>query len=462
MKKGIRFVSVLLTMLLVLGTLTACGKTTDEPSSPGEAAGDSNTDEAAPSDSGASGDVVELNIVDSFLEDLTEPDVIALNIAIENFETAHPEIKLIRDQSSADVIDTKVPTLAAANELPDLFACRSAWVPNFVQSGQVMPLKDLFAGDTAFIDGFIPGMLGDFTYEGNIYGIPWRSMSMFIMYYNTEKLAEAGVTKVPETYEDLLAAIEACKAANIAPISLGDLGKWQSRMWLSGISIRTAGADWMDKLQSGQMKFTDPEMVKAIGIIGEVGTSGGFNADFTSIDFLQGRQLFYDGTTAMYAEMAAFAQSENEAWPEAMRNPETVVMGFFPTLEGEDTSKPVNMPIAADWGIAFNSNLTGAKLDAARLFATEVMGDDYNRILAEHAGIAVRPVEGELSDIPEAVQRYNNDIAPNMVTGGHIDSRMPGSVLDAVSAALQDMMLGVATPEQAAERMQAAWEESQS
>lgn len=450
------FISLLMTSALVF-SMAACDSSTPAEST-------TSAKNAAPVENATPADGrVELKLVDSFLPDLSEPDVIALNIAIDQFVANHPEIKITRDQSSADVIDTKVPTLATANELPDLFACRSAWVPNFVTAGQLMSVQDLMADDPAFVEGFMPGMLDDFTYEGKAYGIPWRSMSLFMMYYNTKKLAEAGVTEIPQTYAELLAAIKACNDAGIAPISLGDLGKWQSRMWLSGLSVRTAGVDWLERLKDGSLKFTDPDMLKAISMIGELGASQAFNPDFTSIDFLQGRQLFYDGNTAMYGEMAAFAQVEDQAWPETMRNADTVVMAFFPTLEGETAGGKVNMPVAADWGIAFNANLEGAKLEAAKLFAKEVLGDEYNRILAENAGIAVRPVEGaDYSKIPEAVQRYNELIAPNMNAGGHIDSRMPGSVLDAVSAALQDLLLGIATPEDAAARMQQALDESAS
>jgi raffinose/stachyose/melibiose transport system substrate-binding protein len=403
---------------------------------------------------------VTLNLLDSFLPNLTEPDVVALNIQIDKFVKAHPDITLVRDQSSADVIDTKVPTLASANELPDIFANRSAWVPNFVASGQLLSINELFADDPSFISGFSPGMLDDFTYQDNSYGIPWRSMSLFFMYYNMDILAQAGITSVPQTYDELKAAIVAVKKIGITPIALGDKGKWCSRMWFSGLTVRTAGGDYLERLKSGQLKFTDPSITNSLMIMSELAGIGAFNEDFTAIDFLQARQLYYAKKTAMYGEMAAFAQSSESAWPDEIRS--ATKMEFFPALPGESpVSGNVAEPVTADWGLSFSKRLSGDKLVAARIFAKEVLGDEYNKVLAEHAGIAVRPVSGaDLSKLPSMVIYYNETIAPRINGGGHIDSRLPGGVLESVSAALQETLLGMKQPAAALQDMQNALEKA--
>jgi raffinose/stachyose/melibiose transport system substrate-binding protein len=399
---------------------------------------------------------VTLNLIDSFLPNLTEPDVIALNIAIDRFTAAHPDITLVRDQSSADVIDTKVPTLASANELPDIFANRSAWVPNFEASGQLMSINELFADDPSFLAGFSPGMLDDFSYQGKVYGIPWRAMSLFFMYYNMDILAQAGINSVPQTYDELKAAVVAVKKIGVTPIALGDKGKWCSRMWFSGLNVRTAGGDYLERLKSGQLKFTDNTIQRSLGIMKELADMGAFNEDFTSIDFLQARQLYYAKKTAMYGEMAAFAQSSESAWPDDVRA--VTKFEFFPALPGEGpVSGNVAEPVTADWGLSFNSGLKGDKLVAARVFAKEVLGDAYNQELAEKAGIAVRPTpSADFSKLPGAVVYYNENIAPRIIGGGHIDSRLPGGVLETVSTALQETLLGMKQPVAALQDMQNA------
>jgi raffinose/stachyose/melibiose transport system substrate-binding protein len=220
--------------------------------------------------------------------------------------------------------------------------------------------------------------------------------------------------------------------------------------------VRTAGGDYLERLKSGSLKFTDPSILKAVNVIYELGRMNAFNSDFTSIDFLQARQLYYDKKVAMYGEMVAFAQVQNQQWPEDLKT--ITAMDFFPAFaEEENINGNVAAPVSCGWGMAFNSKLKGDKLIAARIFANEVLGDEYNKVLVENAGIAVRNIaDADVSKIPQAVIFYNENIAPRIIGGGHIDNRMPGGVVDVTAASLQEMILGMKTPQQALQDMQNA------
>jgi raffinose/stachyose/melibiose transport system substrate-binding protein len=402
---------------------------------------------------------VELNLLDSFLPNLSESYNVSLNLKIKDFEAKHPEIKLIRDQSSSDVLDTKVPTLGAANQLPDLFAARSSWTPKFADAKEVLSIETLLKDNKAFMDGFIPGMLNDFQYKDAHYGIPWQAMPISVMYYNMDLFKKAGITKIPATFEEMLADVKALKAKGITPIVMGDKGKWQCRLLFSGLNVRTAGVDYLEKLKSGQMKFTDPAFQTTVGVFDQLAKAGAWNKDFTSIDYTQARALYFNGKAAMYNEMVTFAQIEDEQWPAELKS--ATQFSFFPQLPGEDLSKGINVPVATDWGIAFNSKLTGDKLKAAQAFAMEVLGDDYTKVLQSKGGIGVRNVTGvDFSKVPEAVKRYFDNLAPKVLVGGHIDGRMPGSVTDEVSANLQNVMLGQVATTKALENIQAALDKS--
>ena len=405
------------------------------------------------------GGKVELNLLDSFLPNLSESYNVSLNLKIKDFEAKHPEIKLTRDQSSSDVLDTKVPTLGAANQLPDLFAARSSWTPKFADAGEVLSIETLLKDNKTFMDGFIPGMLNDFQYKDAHYGIPWQAMPISVMYYNMDLFKKAGITKVPATFDEMLADIKALKAKGITPIAMGDKGKWQCRLLFSGLNVRTAGVDYLEKLKSGQMKFTDPPFQTTVGVFEKLAKAGAWNKDFTSIDYTQARSLYFNQKVAMYNEMVTFAQIEDDQWPAELKA--ATQFSFFPQLPGEDLSKGINVPVATDWGIAFNSKLSGDKLKAAQAFAVEVLGDDYTKVLESKGGIGVRKVEGvDFSKVPEAVKRYFDDLSPKVVVGGHIDGRMPGAVTDEVSANLQNVMLGQEGTDKALQNIQAALEKA--
>ncbi len=405
---------------------------------------------------GGGGGKVELNLLDSFLPNLSESYNVSLNLKIKDFEAKHPEVKLVRDQSSSDVLDTKVPTLGAANQLPDLFAARSSWTPKFADAGEVLAIETLMKDNKPFMDGFIPGMLNDFQYKDAHYGIPWQAMPISVMYFDMDLLKKVGITKAPATFDEMLAAIKKLKAAGITPIAMGDKGKWQCRLLFSGLNVRNAGPDYLEKLKSGQMKFTDPPFVKTVDVFAQLGKAGAWNKDFTSIDYTQARALYFNKKVAMYNEMVTFAQIEDDQWPAELKGDATQ-FSFFPQLPGEDLSKGIAVPVATDWGIAFNSKLSGKKLSAAQAFAVEVLGDDYTKVLESKGGVGVRKVEGvDFSKVPEAVKRYFDELSPKVVAGGHIDGRMPSSVTDAVSANLQNVMLGQVSTTVALKNMQDA------
>ncbi len=408
-------------------------------------------------------ETVELTLLDDCLENLNEAEFKAFNQEIKEFMKEHPEVNIIRDSASADVVRQKIPTLAAANELPDMFTGMASIVPNFVNAGIIMSVEELFSDRMDYLDGFIPGMLDDYLYKGSHYGIPQRSMPVYVMYFNMGLLKESGIEKAPETFEELLAAIKATKAKGLIPLVLGDKGKWPSRLLFSGLGVRTAGGDYLEKIKAGELKFTDPSVLKALQYIEEISKAGAFNKDFTSIDHVQARALFYDKKAAMYGECLFFSQVEDDEWPEDIKNNYEEM--FIPQLPGEDLSNGVTVPVAADIGLVFSSKLKNdpGELKAAQAFAMEVMGADYNKKIAEFGSFPVMKVTGaDLSNVPEAIKRYNDKLAPKLLTGCHTDGRLPDAVLEAITVNLQNLIIGSQTAEQSAEKIQAVMEKSMS
>jgi len=403
---------------------------------------------------------VELSLLDPFLPGLSDPSSVSFNIRIGDFQVRHPEVTLIRTQSPTSVLDTRVPVVGSTNQLPDLFAARSSWVPRLADAGKILSIEILLKDDKAFLDGFIPGILDDFQYKDAHFGIPWQAVPVSILFENMDLLKKAGIAKVPATLDDLLAAVKALRAKGITPIALGDRDARQSRLLFSGLNVRTAGVDYLEKLKGGQMKFTDPPFQTTVGVFDMLARAGAWNKDFAKIDSAQARALYLTKKVAMYNETAVFAQMEDDLWPAELKS--STRLSFFPRLPGEDLGRGVNLPVTADRGMAFSSRLSGDKLRAAQWLAVEVLGDDFTKSLEARGGIGVRKVEGvDFSKAPEAVKRYFDELAPRVNAGGHIDERMPAPVTDAVSANLRDLMLGQESAAAALQSIQAALEKSE-
>lgn len=426
------------------------------------AAGFSGCDRRDGSDgaSGVENSKVTLSLLDSFLPDYTDAYSVRLNARIEAFVKEHPNIKIDRDSSSPDVLDTKIPTLASANSLPDVFACRSLWVDGFVKSGELLSDEELFKDDESFMKGFLPGMLEGYAVSGKHYGIPWQADNNFVMYYNMDVLKSAGITDVPATLDELMRDVKTLKAREITPIALGDNSQQMSRLWFSGLTVRTAGVDYLAGLQDGKLKFTDATVKKAVGVIEELAEAGAFNSNFTSLGSMGSRALYTSGKAAMYGETLIFAQTSN-TWPEKIQK--ATKLGFFPKLPGEDLAQGIPAPISTPWSIAFSSELSGDKLKAAEKFTEEIFGDSYSAAVMDAGGCAVRKVqEPDLTKAPSAVRMYDTELAPKLIAGGCVDAKLGSGVLTAISTNLQELILSKITADAAVANMQAAADRSSS
>jgi len=113
----------------------------------------------------------------------------------------------------------------------------------------------------AFNDFYQP-FVNYYTYKNTLYGLPFYGESI-MMYYNTEEFAKAGITKAPETVDELEAACKAIKAGGrMAGIALrasqdGNAAIYPFLGWLYGY-----GGYWVnyDTMEIGLDK---PEAIEA-------------------------------------------------------------------------------------------------------------------------------------------------------------------------------------------------------
>jgi hypothetical protein len=92
----------------------------------------------------------------------------------------------------------------------------------------------------AWRNSFGQGALAVYSLDGKNYGVPW-DMGMVGWWYNKDLFTQAGVTQLPTTWAEFLAAVEALKAAGITPIALGE--KIPGRVCTSGRTWRPVSAE---------------------------------------------------------------------------------------------------------------------------------------------------------------------------------------------------------------------------
>lgn len=121
---------------------------------------------------------------------------------------------------SYDTTYTKIVTSLAGGAPVDVVICDSIWMAAFVQAGFLKPMDDHIA---PIADQLVPAALEQRRINGSIYAMPISNEGKFF-YYNEELLAKAGISEVPQSWEQLKAMAEPLAAIGVKhPIIWG----WQ-------------------------------------------------------------------------------------------------------------------------------------------------------------------------------------------------------------------------------------------
>jgi raffinose/stachyose/melibiose transport system substrate-binding protein len=135
--------------------------------------------------------------------------------------------------------------------------------------------------------------------KGAIYGIP-NDFGTYALYYNKALFKKAGVAKPPTTYKELLADCKKFKAAGIIPLAYGDRDGYSTDNWVTYnyvSSVKTKND--ITKVWKGQIKYTDPRIVKPLEDLVQFKTQGCVNADASTHENTDANTYFTSGKAAM-------------------------------------------------------------------------------------------------------------------------------------------------------------------
>ncbi len=132
------------------------------------------------------------------------------NAMIDEFNASQDEIHMTNDMVRFDDYYTRLTTALAAGTAPDVIVLHQARLINYVPSGVLLPLDDYVSEE--MLSDFQTAPLEACRMDGNLYAIPF-DVHPIVMYSNKALLDAAGVTEIPETAEEFLAAAKAVKEA---------------------------------------------------------------------------------------------------------------------------------------------------------------------------------------------------------------------------------------------------------
>ncbi|WP_044479456.1 extracellular solute-binding protein [Paenibacillus antibioticophila] len=424
--------AVLLGLIAVLTLFTAaCG----------------NNNAASNSKNGGSGEeeTITLNMMHPWTSPNVDNEVYKARIA--EFEKQHPNIVIKQDGVPSAQYKTKLRTLAAANNLSDInVVWPGADLAPLVAGSLVEPINHLMENWTSILP---EAALSGFNVDGQQYAIPTKQNFVDIIYYNKEMFAQVGYDQFPETYDQFIDAVTKLKAAGITPISLGNKEQWPLQSsYISIIGDRFTGSDFLPAVLEGKAKFTDPEFVKALGVIEELSKLDAFNTDANNMDSVQAQDYFIQGKAAMHISSATVdgrVRINNEEG-------DKFGIALFPSVEG-GRGEPKKSAGVLQYGIAIKSGLDEKKKQAAEEFLKFFVNEDLYKELIRNGVVVPAKVE-----IPEDASPYLKEMLALTGNGTSpvFDSLIPTQVVDVLQNGLQALMMDHTTPEKLAADVQEA------
>lgn len=225
--------------------------------------------------------------------DATDAGFRAVNDA---FEKKYPDVDVVFSTVSNDNYPASKSSRLTASNL-DLFVMKNFMEsPSYAKDAGTDDTRLAKAGglvdltDQAFLKQYTPSLLDAQVIDGKQYAVPTGVSYYTGVFYNKKIFADNGL-KVPTTWSEFTAVVDALKAKGVTPFGLGGKDSWPAGlpMLASVASLYPTAADKQQlakDLWTNKAKLTDPTEVKVLEQTEYVlknAQQGAAGADYTSI-----------------------------------------------------------------------------------------------------------------------------------------------------------------------------------
>ena len=460
MRKVKKWTTILAAAAMTMGMM-ACGTgtTSEEPK---QQETDQTEEASVTEDAATEGDLKgEFSIMVFHSDDPSATDASAAYWIMANkFMEENPDVIINTEYVAHDDYETKLKTLIAGDSLPDVFLTKGDNLPTLVEGEMILPVLDDIKSVPGWYESYVPGAFDDGTYEGEAYTIPFQMQANTVVVYNEKVWADCGYDEFPATYQELLEAVPKVKEAGYVPIALGNSGQWVAEGALfNTFAYRYVDKAWFDGIKSGDgsAKFTDPQFVQALTDFQALATAGAFNDDMNSIDDSEMTAMYYNGTAASFINGAWAVSDIIKNCPEDIKA--NTRLCLMPSVDGQSGARE-NVSGGAGWGYCLNSKLEGDNKKAAEAFLKYVTTGEYANVCLEQGYFSAAVSSGVDDSKLDPFFKEYKEIEETMNFMPIFNVQLPSELISEEWADMQELLINKMTPDEMAERMQQAIEDT--
>ena len=233
----------------------------------------------------------QVEVAHYYGSDLGQQGILDVNAT---FEAGEAVVSPIEHEAFKD----QILVALAGGEPPDVFSYwAGARTQSVFENGHLQPITQVF--DNADVWNNFPQALVDAGIHGGEPHLLPIGFHYVAFFYNPHVMEAAGVTAMPTTGAEFIAAAEQIAASGVKPIALGSMNRWPAQFWFDFLILRTAGPDYRAKLMSGEASYTDPEVVAAMELWKDLVDAGFFVDDANAYTWTDAADQVANGEAAM-------------------------------------------------------------------------------------------------------------------------------------------------------------------
>ncbi|WP_200415902.1 extracellular solute-binding protein [Virgibacillus salexigens] len=372
---------------------------------------------------------------------------------IASFEEKNPNIEVDEQAIPVDGYRQRISTVAAADELPDVFLTYAgSFTDEFYHGDLIQPITPLFNEHSDWKNAFLDGALEPYNYDGELYSAPVAMSATSFLYYNKDMFEEHHLS-VPKTWNKWMEVIEAFNQQGITPIALGNKAPWVAQSTTFGaIADRVTGTEWfLNAVEQDEASFTDPIFLDALNRFKQLVDKGAYADGANSMDNTQAEQYFAQGKAAMMINGAWSLSSLGASQSEEVLN--NIGVTVVPTIEdGKGSGNTITG--GPGGGFLLSSKTEGKAKDAALDLIYKLSNAEAQKQIAESNSMVMYDVEIDKKNVnPLFYEAFN--LIREVEFAPVYDLYLTSEAGEAVNNGLQEIMLG-GDPEKVAETIQKA------
>lgn len=365
------------------------------------------------------------------------------------FSAANPDIKLNYSFFNGQIRRQKLLAGFQTNRLADVVIAFGQDIPEFAGFGMIQPLEEIASDRIAgWKERLVPEVLNSGMHEGKLYGVPtFVDMASFVA-INDEALKEAGFDRPPESWSELREYAKAMTKPGRPGIAFPATTAPVDVNILEGIAYANGGRIFDE--DSGKVTLNDAGFVDALQLYADLIADGSTptGSSMTETNFRDTAQLFGQGRAAMWVGLSWL----NTPWP----TPDTMSWTGVP-FPAPDKVSGSFAPVSAimDPTAIMMVNSRSKNVEAAI---------EYIDFWTQEEQLNMWGGEPEYARIPGGKSAWKQPVLkekwPNWVSsyeaGTLFNGAMPmprfigiSSVESALATAIQQVVLGQKTPQEA-------------